>query len=569
MESFDTKRIFGVVTGILAVIWLYTFYQSVICGPPSGYYTSDENFVADSGVFLWYGNTPRCLDWPATPSVLLFFIMFGVVALWSVVSRASSFSGIFDALEHFDFTAYTYLQDREGYILAGRAIQLVLVGGIIFLTIRYLFRSGHPLLTPLLKGILGTVIVTSYVLWFNAPFLRPEALSGSLFIYLLCRLLFTETPDRSEMIRWAALFALIVAERLIFLFVSPLVFFRMYQCLPERKWRGVFLGIVVTGLVFVVFCPFIFTDPFVILKAFGGGILAKMQDAPMATFFNMTYIGTYFENPVSYLIVALAALGIASLGAKQRVFVGVIAANLALFLFLVLRSAKIYDTHVLPAGVITLFLVSFGIGFVAERLPGKRAWAAAALVAVISLSQLHAVYSFQVLSHKPRTLDVVLDWIYSMPEGTRLLLPPGGFEFILPRTLACLERNFAANHDEARQQRKIRFLLGDDKDDRTAFPVVANSFLFEDEALYASQYRLLMKYNHLTRRRYDYDVYIENDILANTYLLRSTAVEGFRRGDYEYYISDVEESGFGAPFRVFSLPGSATYYVYRPEAGSR
>lgn len=554
---------YGVVIGVLAVIWVYTLCESVISPPVSGYYTSDENFIADSGVFMWYGNTPRCLDWPAAPSVLLFFLMFGTVALCSIVANMGSFESIFDALEHFDAQTYAYLSGREDYILAGRTIQLIVVGLTIFFTVRFIFRSHHPMLTSLLKGGLSMLIVTSYIVWFNAPFLRPEALAGSLFIFLLCRLFFAIVPDRRELLFWSVLFGVIVAERLIFVFVSPIVFFRIYECLPFRKWSGVFRAAGLTLLTFIVFCPFILTDPFVILKAFGGGILAKMQDAPMKSLFNMDFIGLYFENPVSYLVVILAITGAVSLLVKRKLFGWVVSLNLLLFLFLVLRSAKIYDTHVLPAGVITLFLAAFGIVFLVGQLPGRRLLWASVPVLVISFYNLKNVYAFQVHAHKPDTFHLAYDWVCTLPEGTSLVVPPGRFEYVLARTQEGLRRVFDANQDEVKMQKKIRFLLGAKDDEKVSFPIVANSFLFEDEALYETQYRILMKFNHLSKKRFDYDTYTDNNILANTYVLKSQATDDFKKGRYTYFISEENQEGLGEPFRTFSTPGSSTYYVYK------
>ncbi|MBU1820222.1 MAG: hypothetical protein KKG00_01755, partial [Bacteroidetes bacterium] len=208
---------------VLTIIWLYTFYVSVLAPPFFGYFTVDENFVADSGVFLWYGNTPRCLDWPATPSVLIFFVMFGVMIVYQTLSGMGEVNQVLDLFEGIDRVAYGYISSRQELLLAGRTIQLIIVGAVMWLFIRFLFQKQHSLLNDTSRMVLTVLILTSYILWFNAPVLRPEAISGSIFMYLLARLLFSDTLRVRDSYFLAVLFGIILAERLLFVFIAPLV----------------------------------------------------------------------------------------------------------------------------------------------------------------------------------------------------------------------------------------------------------------------------------------------------------------------------------------------------------
>ena len=222
---------------VLAILWIYTFYVSVLTPPFFGYFTVDENFIADSGIFLWYGKTPRCLDWPATPSLLTFFLRFGVAVVGSIVSASGQLHGVFDVFEQFDLQAYQYFISREKFLLIGRALQLIEVGLILVFLIRFLYRQRHPLLTDISRPVIALIAITSYAVWFNAPVLRPEALSGSLFLYLMARLLFTDQLTNRQIYWLAALFGVILAERLIFIFVTPILLGGVYFLAVKDRWR--------------------------------------------------------------------------------------------------------------------------------------------------------------------------------------------------------------------------------------------------------------------------------------------------------------------------------------------
>ncbi|WP_373331379.1 hypothetical protein [Salmonirosea aquatica] len=294
---------------VLTLIWVYTFYVSILTPPFFGYFTVDENFIADSGIFLWYGNTPRCLDWPATPSLLTFFLMFGLAVAGSIVTNRGQIHGLLDVFEQFDLQAYQYFTNRESFLVVGRTVQLLEVGIVLVILIRFLYRQNHTLLTELSRPALTFIIITSYVVWFNAPVLRPEALSGSLFFYILARLLFTDRLSNQQIYWLAVLFGIVLAERLLFVFVVPMLLGGVFYRSERNHWRMIFRFILLTLAVFVVCCPFILTDPLVVLKSFIGGIMAKMNDKPMATLFNYEFIGLYLQNPVNYLVLFLSVLG--------------------------------------------------------------------------------------------------------------------------------------------------------------------------------------------------------------------------------------------------------------------
>jgi hypothetical protein len=549
---------------LLGLVILLIFISGVIIPPFHGYYTTDENFVADSGVWMWYGNTPRGLDWPASPSMLFYFVVFGIACFKSILANSGSVHGLVSVFESFDLEAYKYLWDREPYILLGRAVQILAVGYILYQTIRLIHKRNHFLLTSSLQLFLPIVLVASTITFANMPVLRPEAISGSLFILLIARLIFTDSLTTRDIITCAVLFGLILAQRLIFAFFIPFFVIAIFLLVSQHKIKNVLFSLLVILLSFIIFCPFILSDTLVVMKSFVGGIIAKMNDKPMGTFFNMEYLNEYFHQPVNYVILLLSAAGIFSLLRTRKMICYVLIANLFVFLFLVLRSSKIYDTHVLPAGVVNLFLVGFGLSYIVEI--GKEAGQKIALVlaAILVFTSFSEAYAQHERVHRRLNMHAASEWILTLPSGTKMLLNPE-FEFYIPKTETCILRDKAQNLDTLKMIKKINFLLGNkgaaelsEKD----LPVIANAFAFEDEKQYDAQYRILLKYASSEKRKmYDYDIYFDAIELASHSVQTQKAIKEFRAGKYEYMVTEYQLDG-KTPIRIFNKDEGSYYYVY-------
>jgi len=396
------------------------------------------------------------------------------------------------------------------------------------------------------------------------PVLRPEAISGSLFILLIARLIFTDSLTTRDIITCAVLFGLILAQRLIFAFFIPFYVIAVFLLVSQHKVKNVLFSLLIMMLSFIIFCPFIISDTLVIMKSFVGGIIAKMNDKPMGTFFNMEYLKVYFSEPINYIILILSALGIFQILKMKKILYYVLIGNLFLFLFLVLRSSKIYDTHVLPAGVINLFLVGFGLSYIAEK--GKATGQKIALVftAILVFSSFSEAYAQHKRVHARLNMHAASEWILSLPSGTKMLMNPE-FEFYIPKTEACLLREKAQNLDTLKMIKKINFLLGNkgaaelsEKD----LPVIANAFAFEDEKQYDAQYRILLKYASSEKRKmYDYDIYFDAIELASHSVQTQEAIKEFRAGKYEYMVTEYQLDG-KTPVRIFNKDEGSYYYVY-------
>ncbi|GAB3182084.1 hypothetical protein GCM10027291_52640 [Telluribacter humicola] len=404
------------------------------------------------------------------------------------------------------------------------------------------------------------------MVWFSAPVLRPEGISGCIFLYILVRLVFTTNLSAHKAYMLSALFAVVIAERLLFLFVSPIFFLSIFFLLAEHeRWRVALRSVAFTFMVFVALCPFLLTDPLVVAKSFVGGIIAKMNDKPMETLFNQDYIGSYFDQPTSYLIIILAVLGTYVLLRERKIQYWVLVLNWVFFLFLVLRSAKIYDTHVLPAGVITLIMSGLGVGYVYHQIR-KAGWVISlVLVLVIAVASQWRYYEFQGVRHERMNAFSAFDWAQTLPADVKILAPID-LDFYLQKSEVALLRNQEQRRDTTLMIRKLNYLLGNksgNEVDDTGLSVVAKSFAFEDEGLYDIQYQILLRYSDRKEvPKYDYDVYMDNVLLTSHSVEWEKALQDFKDGKYKYLITERSVDGYN-PIKVFDKEEGLEIRVYK------
>lgn len=557
-----------------AAFWCYCLFASVIDPPFLAYYTYDETFIADSGVFLWFGVTPRILDWPASPSVLIYGVIFGLSALYQVLTHLSEISGVLDAFVVVDKTAYEYLFNREPYILAGRVVQLLIVLVVGLWTIRFVARQQHPLLTDQRRLLVLVVLVSSAVLWNSAPVLRPEAISQVFFVHILARLLFSERLQRSDVRLISILFGLVIAERLIFFILSPLFFAGVFLLTGSSRWKELRASIGFFSLSFLAFCPFVFTDPLIIAKAFFGGIMAKVNDNPMGSLFNWEFIGTYFDNPVSYLALGLAFLGVVRLWKQQQLFYRIVLANWLLFLFLVLRSSKIYDPHVMPAALINLFVVGIGLATLSTLRFRYSRYATGLAVVLILAGEAVRVVSYHTWARREGNGANAVNWIKSTLPANASVATNIDIGLHLPANGDALDRWITATDSPDNQLKKLRYLVGFNPASSGEFTeetmsLSASAFAFEDEEMFLLQYRLLKKYGkEEARKRFDLDIFIEDNTLFYHGILLPDALDRFRSGHYDYWITDGVLEGL-QPVKEFAGASGPPVKVYKSGPGAR
>lgn len=555
---------------ILLVFVAISFYYGIFSPPPLITYTTDENFIGESGIFLLYGNTPRALEWAALPSTFIAYLIFLVWCTISIISQISSLHGLTDILSVIDKNAFYYLAHRGEFVLWERVIQIVLIGIIIYKTFQFIANSKHPALNYDSKTILCILCVCSDIIWVTVPLIRPEALSGSLFLLVTVKILFSEkiTPKIAATI--LILFIFTVTQRLIFLFLSPFVLGAITFHLWNQKigWRTLFKYLSVVLLALFAFMPFIITDTLVVLKSFLGGVFIKLNHDKMDTYFNMTYINDFLGKPLNIFLSILSLIGTWFIIKKypSKIILFLFLGNFLFFLFTSLKAAQLYVTHTFPLSMMAIILIGFGLAGILELIKGKsKQWVLIGFSVILIANSLFAVIKNNTdIKEQQQNLADAISWIKSLKTNEKIALELD-FDGLIPKSKTTLMREYQANVSEQYRISKLHRLLKVPQADtlnKFALPIIAQSFAFEDEKLFDTQYRIALKYIDTdTQKRFDTDYFFENNSMMSHCLVREDALCRFAKGQYRYLISKAQLEG-KKPIKTFLKTGGTGFWVY-------
>jgi hypothetical protein len=567
---YATKNLSLISKIILLTLLAISFYHGIISPPPLITFTTDENFIGESGIFLLFGITPRALEWAALPSTLIAYLIFIIWCIFSLLKNLSSLHGLPDILTIFDKNAFYYLNHREEFVIWERWIQLIIIGFIIYKSIQFILNSQHSILKPELKFILIFLCLCSDVIWVSVPLIRPEALSGSLFLYLILRILFTEKINPKIAATLLIIFILTFTQRLIFLFFGPFVVGSILIHLWQQKisWKIYlnYLGLVMLALFALM--PFIITDSFVVLKSFLGGVFTKINHDKMDTFFNMSYINNFIIEPVNLIFACLSIFGMWFLFRiyKVKSIVIIFILNFIFILYSSLKAAQLYNTHTFPLSMMAIILVSFGIyGITYYLKENQKKWVLSILSIILFTNTVWNIQKNKVsVNQQQQNLSDAVTWINSLKNNEKILLSLD-FDGLIPKNKPCLLREYEANASEDYRIDKLNKLLKMPKSDSVSkftLPILAQSFAFEDEKLFDTQYQISIKYvDSDTRKRFDTDYFYENNNNMSHCYVQNDALKRFNEGKYHYIVSQVQMLNL-KPIKSFLKGGGEIFWVY-------
>jgi hypothetical protein len=567
---YSTRSLSFVSFGILLIFLTISFYYGIISPPPLITYTTDENFIGESGIFLLFGNTPRALEWAALPSTFIAYLIFLIWCVISLVSQLTSLHGLTDILSVIDRNAFYYLNHREEFVLWERVIQILLVGFIIFKTIQFIINSKHPSLNYYLKTILTILCVCSDIIWVTVPLIRPEALSGSLFLLITVKILFSEKINPKIATTILILFILTVTQRLIFLFLSPFVLGGVLVHLWNQNigWKVYLKYLIIILLALFAFMPFIITDTFVVLKSFLGGVFIKLNHDKMDTYFNMTYIDDFLSEPLNIVLSILSIVGTWFIVRKypSKLLIFLFLGNFLFFLFTSLKAAQLYVTHTFPLSMMAIILIGFGLVGILELIKGKsKQWVLVGFSIILIANSLYAVAKNNAdIKEQQQNLADAIAWVKSLENNEKIALELD-FDGLIPKNKATLLREYQANASEKYRVGKLHRLLKVPQSDslnKFPLPIIAQSFAFEDEKLFDTQYQIALKYIDTdSRKRFDTDYFFENNSMMSHCLVREDALNKFENGQYHYLISKAQLEN-KKPFKTFLKTGGTGFWVY-------
>ena len=556
--------------GILLIFVTISFYYGIIAPPPLITYTTDENFIGESGIFLLFGNTPRALEWAALPSTFIAYFIFLIWCGFSLIAQIGHLHGLTDILSVIDLNAFYYLNHREEFVVWERIIQILLIGFIIFKTINFIINSKHHALTENIRLIVTFLCVCSDVVWVTVPIIRPEALSGSLFLLVTIKILFSEkiTPKLATSI--LILFILTVTQRLIFLFLSPFVIggIMIHLLKQNISWRTYFKYLIIIFLALFALMPFIVTDTFVVLKSFLGGVFIKLNHDKMDTYFNMSYINDFLSKPLNIFLSLLALIGAWFIIRKHpsKLLISLFLGNFLFFLFTSLKAAQLYVTHTFPLAMMAIILIGFGLAGLLELIKGKsKKWVLTGFSIILIVNSLYAVVKNNAnIKEQQQNLADAIVWVKSLDNNEKIALELD-FDGLIPKNKATLVREYEANASEKYRINKLhRLLKVEQKDTLSKFPlpIIAQSFAFEDEKLFDTQYQIALKYvDNDHNKRFDTDYFFENNSMMSHCLVRENALRRFEQGQYHYLISRIK-LGNKLPCKTFMKTGGVGFWAY-------
>ena len=567
---YSTRNLSLISNLILLTLVAISIYHGIISPPPLITFTTDENFIGESGIFLLFGVTPRALEWAALPSTLIAYLMFIVWCGFNLLKNLTTVQGLPDILTIFDKNAFYYLNHREEFVIWERWIQLFLIGFIIYKTVQFILNSNNPVLKFEIKFILTILTVCSDVIWVSVPVIRPEALSGSLFLYLIIRLLFTEKITPKIATSLLIIFILTFTQRLIFLFFGPFVVGAILIHLWHQKiaWKTYlnYLGIVILALLALM--PFIITDTFVVLKSFLGGVFTKINHDKMDTYFNMSYINNFLNEPINIIFSTFCIIGIWFLvkfyASKSIAIIFIL--NFLFILFSSLKAAQLYNTHTFPLSMMAIIMIAFGIyGLLLLIKENQRKFTLGLITVMLFTNTIWAIQKnkLSVIGQQQNLADAI-SWIKSLNNNEKILFSLD-FDGLILKNKGCLWREYEANANETYRINKLNNLLKmPPKDSLSKFtlPILAQSFAFEDEKLFDTQYQIALKYVDIdTKKRFDTDYFFKNNNNMSHCYVQSEALKRFQEGKYHYLISQIQLPDL-KPIKSFLKSGGDIYWAY-------
>ena len=550
--------IFGAYVCVALVISFHLFV-TFIYPPDGGYFTTDEQFIADSGVFMVYGATPRCLDWPGIPMVLVFYLLgLGQSAL-NIISAAGhgglSAVGVFGII---DQTTNAYLLDRIPLIQAGRLVQILLVFGLLISTVRTIYRADSELLPPVLRLPLAIIVCLEYDCLVWPPAIRPEGLAYALFVCLSVQLLFGEQAQRGWRTTMLILTALLLSQRLLFVFTMPFILGTLLVRVG-LNWRQAVQ--IVGGLLvcLLLTMPFLWTDTLVLLKSFFGGLLMKVNGGPQASFFNWGYVQTMvLPAPTAWLPILTLLGGVAFWRFyPNKLIAGLLVGTLALLTASIFHSSVIYITHTLPLRALSVLLLAYG-AYGLYRWLGSRTWVLYVATGLVALSNLGESVALEKDLLLPSNLMRAASYANTLPANARVLID-ATFDNTLARSRKTAMRELAALQNPVLTGQKFARQFGGQS--ILDVPVAMQTTLLEDDRLTMLQ-RQVQAQQTPPNRFPDYYLMAEVSGFTNYFIDRNRALNDFKTGQYDYLVTELQLPY--ARLKTFDEPShSKTYYVYK------
>jgi hypothetical protein len=551
----------------MVLIWAIAWPGAVAC------YTVDEYFTTDQGVFLWYGLTPKNLDWPVGLSTYIFYLLWICHFLYNALSMIATIHSLADVLHLMDLTTYQYLAAPQQYLIVGRAIQVMICSWVLWQTTQKLQRYAAIWLSENDKKWLTILLVASPFLWVHLLVMRPEAIAIVLAFDVIFTLIFCQNLPSKITNRLLLVFGLCVSQRSLFLMFGIIIIgVILYECLSKKepikliiKRLGYFLGGLFMGV------PFIITDTLTFLKAFVGNVITKRTTGSMTGLYNTDYIASQLLDPAVWIWLVFMLIGFVVLfkiTSKKYVIVFLII-NLLVIAHLIFSSATITQTHILPCMILGYMAVMAGVLWLKNKI---QQWLRhqtlqtivyMSFLALLTILIILPVRDFYRLSQTKTNLQTTQEWLLTnVPNHAKVR-----YDAILDMTVPfdSLSINRVLNRLIMSQQNNNKAQLMFAKtgtQQQASVPIVATTFLYEDEKLMTLKYQILARFDYLTRKKFDAAYFLDQTQLSPWAMTKAEVMKDFEAKQIDWLITNEPIPNI-QHFKVFYEDRGRAVWLYR------
>ena len=166
--------------------------------------------------------------------------------------------------------------------------------------------------------------------------------------------------------------------------------------------------------------------------------------------------------------------------------------------------------------------------------------------------------------NQQQNLADAITWIKTLKNNDKILLALD-FDGLIPKNKPCLLREYEANASDNYRMSKLNNLLkmpSSDSVSKFTLPILAQSFAFEDEKLFDTQYQIALKYLGTdSSKRFDTDYFFNNSNNMSHCFEESEALNRFNEGKYQYVVSKIQMPNL-KPIKSFLKGGGDNFWAY-------
>ena len=211
-------------------------------------------------------------------------------------------------------------------------------------------------------------------------------------------------------------------------------------------------------------------------------------------------------------------------------------------------------------------MIGFGIDSIIKLVKeNQKKWVLEILALFLIFNSFWAIHKSNIaITEQLQNIADAVSWIKGLENNEKVALTLD-FDGLIPKNKACLLREYDANASDNYRIRKLAKLLkmpSSDSISKFTIPILAQSFAFEDEKLFDTQYQIALKYvDSDSTKRFDTVYFFENNNNMSHCILKDQALKSFQAGMYKYIISKDKISNL-TPVKSFIKNGGDRFWAY-------